>query len=150
MTFPIRHRLSLLIFFHAGMRQRSSNVNLESNCITCCTRCIIGRSYYAMLCYAMLCYAMLCYAMLCYVMLCYALLYYAMLCYAMLCYVMLCYATLCSATLCSAMLCYAMLCYAMLRCAALCYAICTGVRALVVFLNISNNILYTRIMACGS
>ena len=64
-----------------------------------------------------------------------ALVDHAMLCYAMLCYAMLCYA----------MSCYAMLCYAML-----CYAICTGVRALVVFLNISNNFLWICIMACSS
>ena len=130
MTFALRNSLLLLIFCHAGMRQRSSNVNLEPDCITCCSRCSIGRSCYAMLCYAMLCYAMLCYAMLC----------YAMLCYAMLCYAMLCYA----------MLCHAMLCYAMLYYAVLCYAICTGVRALVVFLNISNNFLWICIMACSS
>ena len=74
-----------------------------------------------------------------------ALVDHALLCYAMLCYAMLCYAMLCYAMLCYAMLCYAMLCYAMLW-----YAICTGVRALVVYLNISNNFLWTCIMACGS
>ena len=47
--------------------------------------------------------------------------------------------------LCFAMLCYAMLCYAILY-----YAICTGVRALLVYLNISNYFLWTCIIACGS